>query len=80
MPCFSLKFHKLATNARLRPYIQVLNLIILELHACAARAGGAPYLSKSTHPRKFGNHVTVRRLPTDLPSAPQDNQCWLSHF
>ena len=32
MPCFSCKFHKLATNARLRPYIQVLNLIILELH------------------------------------------------
>ena len=26
---------------------------------CEARAGGAPYLSKPTHPRKFGNHVTV---------------------
>ena len=24
-----------------------------------ARVGGAPLLSKSTHPRKFGNHVTV---------------------
>ena len=23
--------------------------------------GGAPLLSKSTHPRKFGNHVTVHR-------------------
>ena len=28
-----------------------------ELRAC-----GAPYLSKSTHPRKFGNHVIVRRV------------------
>ena len=28
-----------------------------ELRAC-----GAPYLSKSTHPRKFGNHVIVHRV------------------
>ena len=41
----------------------------------------------STHPRKFGNHVTLHwltdwpttRLPDD-PSAPQGNQCLLSHF
>ena len=41
---------------------------------------GAPRLSKSTHPRKFGNHVTVHRPPTDRPSAPQENQCLLSHI
>ena len=51
-----------------------------------ARVGGAPWLSKSTHPRKFGNHVTVHRpptadrRPTDRPSAPQENQCLLSHI
>ena len=51
--------------------------LIAALHA---RVGGAPLLSKSTHPRKFGNHVTVHR-PTDrCPSAPQENQCLLSHF
>ena len=27
------------------------------------RACGAPWVSKSTHPRKFGNHVTVHRPP-----------------
>ena len=26
-----------------------------------ARASGAPWVSKSTNPRKFGNHVTVHR-------------------
>ena len=33
---------------------------------------------KSTHPRKFGNHVTVHRPPDRLPncpSAPQAYQC-----
>ena len=39
----------------------------------------APWVSKSTHPRKFGNHVTVHRPPA-RPSAPQGNQCSLSHF
>ena len=32
----------------------------------------------STHPRKFGTHVTVHRptaRPRDRPSAPQANQC-----
>ena len=40
---------------------------IAELHAQArsARVGGAPLLRKSTHPRKFGNHVTDR--PTVRP-------------
>ena len=36
---------------------------------------GAPWVSKSTHHRKFGNHVTVHRPPTtDRPSAPQAYQ------
>ena len=29
----------------------------------AKRACGAPWVSKSTHPRKLGNHVTVHRPP-----------------
>ena len=29
----------------------------------AKRPSGAPWVSKSTHPRKFGNHVTVHRPP-----------------
>ena len=37
-------------------------------------------LSKSTQPRKFGNHVTVHRPTARRPSAPQENQCLLSHF
>ena len=41
----------------------------------AKRASGVPWVNKSTHPRKFGNHVT-----TDRPSAPQAYQCLLSHF
>ena len=45
----------------------------------AKRACGAPWVSKSTHPRKFGNHVTVHRPPA-RPSAPQGNQCSISHF
>ena len=40
----------------------------------AKRACGAPWVSKSTHPRKFGNHVTVLRPPA-RPSAPLGNQC-----
>ena len=36
--------------------------------------------SKSTHPRKFGNHVTVHRPQPARPSAPQENQCSISHF
>ena len=44
----------------------------------AKRACGAPWLNKSTPPRKFGNHVTDRA--TDCPSAPQAYQCLLSHF
>ena len=28
-----------------------------------ARASGAPWVTKSTHPRKFGNHVTLHQSP-----------------
>ena len=33
----------------------------------AKRASGAPWVNKSTHARKFGNHVTGR--PTERPSV-----------
>ena len=48
--------------------------------ALAREACGAPWVSKSTHPRKFGNHLTVHRPQPARPSAPQDNQCSISHF
>ena len=35
-------------------------------------------MKQSTHPRKFGNHVTVHQppaRPSDRPSAPQAYQC-----
>ena len=35
----------------------------------AKRVCGAPWVSKSTHPRKFGNHVTVHRPPARCPSV-----------
>ena len=40
-----------------------LSVLVAELHARreASSVGGALYLRKSTHARKFGNHVTVRR-------------------
>ena len=40
-----------------------------------ALASGAPWVSKSTHPRKFDNHVTVHLPPADRLSAPQAYQC-----
>ena len=49
--------------------IIIIIIIIAELWRTKP-ACGAPWVSKSTHPRKFGNHVTVHR-----PSAPQGNQC-----
>ena len=50
------------------------------LNSGAPRAREAPLLSKSTHPRKFGNHVTVQRPTARRASAPQEDQCLLSHF
>ena len=45
-------------------------VLIAELRR-AKRACGAPWVSKSTHPRKFGNHVTVHRPPAlPLPVRP----------
>ena len=52
--------------------------IIAELWR-AKRACGAPWISKSTHPRKFGNQ-TVHPLPAARPSAPQGNQCSIPQF
>ena len=40
---------------------------------CAKRVCGATWVSKSTHPRKFGNHVTVHRPPA-RPSVPTTGQ------
>ena len=57
----------------------LLALFPFSLNLLRARVGGAPLLSKSTHCRKFDNHVTVHRPPTDRPSVPT-NQCLLSHF
>ena len=37
------------------------------------------WVTKSTHPRKFGNHVTVHRPPAARRFAPQAYQCLLSH-
>ena len=55
------------------------NLLHIDSGAPRAKgACGAPWVNKSTHPRKFGNHVTER--PTDRPSAPQAYQCLFSHF
>ena len=42
----------------------------------AKRASRVPWVNKSTHPRKFGNHVTHRA--TDHPSAPHAYQCLLT--
>ena len=39
----------------------------------APRAREAPLLSKSTHSRKFGNHVTVHRPPTVRPHHRKTN-------
>ena len=37
------------------------------------RSCGAPWVSKSTHPRKFGNHVTVHRPPSRTTGKPMFN-------
>ena len=38
-----------------------------------ARASGAPWVSKSTHPKKFGNHVTVHRTNERLSTPKHTN-------
>ena len=38
-------------------------IIIIIIIIIAKRPCGAPWLSKSTHARKFGKHVTVHRPP-----------------
>ena len=48
--------------------------------ALACGGGCVGCVSKSTHPRKFGSHVTVHRPLSARSSAPQGNQCSLSQF
>ena len=43
----------------------IIIIIIISGAPRAKRACGAPWVNKSTHPRKFGNHVTDR--PTVRP-------------
>ena len=57
----------------------IIMMIIADLWR-AKRACGAPWVSKSTHPRKSGNHVTVHCPQPARPFAPQENQCSISHF
>ena len=45
-----------------------VTLLLAELWH-AKRAWGAPWVSKSTHPKKFGNHVTVHRPQPARPSV-----------
>ena len=59
--------------------IRYLYMMLAELWR-AKRASGAPWVSKSTRPRKFGNHVAVHRPPAARPSATQGNQCSITHF
>ena len=61
------------------PQESSLSVILAELWR-AKRVCGAPWVSKYTHPRKFGNHVTVHRPPVARPSAPQGNQCLIPHL
>ena len=46
----------------------------------AKRVCRAPWVSKSTHPRKFGNHVAIHCPPAARPSAPQCSQCSIPHY
>ena len=47
---------------------------------CAKRASGAPWVSKSTHPRKFGNHVTIHRPSVHTTGKPMFNFTLSSSF
>ena len=49
--------------------VMTMMIMIAELWR-AKRVCGAPCVSKSTHPRKFGNHVTVHRPPALPPVRP----------
>ena len=49
--------------------VMTMMIMIAELWR-AKRACGAPCVSKSTHPRKFSNHVTVHRPPALPPVRP----------
>ena len=49
--------------------VMTMMIMIAELWR-AKRACGAPCVTKSTHPRKFGNYVTVHRPPALPPVRP----------
>ena len=66
-------FSLLQAEENSRQYLILRTDILAELWR-AKRTCGAPWVSKSTHPRKLGNHVTVHRPPA-RPSAPQAYQC-----
>ena len=85
----SLCFEKIWTKARIierewRPLVCLQwRLVIAELWR-AKRACGSPWVSKSTHPRKFGNQVTAH-LPPARPSVlttgqPMFNLTLSGHF
>ena len=37
--------------------------VVLLIYSMSVDNSGAPWVSKFTHKRKFGNHVTVHRAP-----------------
>ena len=84
-PSNSLSFMDITHFSRLTSYRCIAKKTPNILISGAARAReacacGAPELSKSTHFRKFGNHVTALcptdQRPTDRrPSVPQAYQC-----
>ena len=53
-------------------------LFVAELRA--KRASAAPWVSKSTHPTKFGNHVTVHRTSFRTTGKPMFNFTFSSSF
>ena len=77
-PSNSLSFMDITHFSRLTSYRCIAKKTPNIMISGAPRACGAPKLSKSTHLRKFGNHVSVHRpteRPSDRPSTPQAYQC-----
>ena len=61
--CVNLAHLDLAYNTSIFTLFFIQSMPFLAELWRAKRACGAPWVSKSTHPRKFGNHVTVYRPP-----------------
>ena len=68
----SVSFHKKC------PFNPLPKYLIAEFRR-AKRACGAPWVRKSTHPRKFGNHVTVHRPPARCPSVRTTGKLMFNH-